>query len=141
MIQSTSGWEKYWLWQQLPWAILFYLIGGVSWVVWGICARVAISVTGHWLIGYFAHNQGKRNYHVKNAAIQGFNIPFSSLITMGENLHNNHHAYPSSAKFSLTNDEWDPGWWALKAMEKVGLVDNLKLPERLPPRSDLEKIV
>ena len=132
--------EKYWMWQQLPWAILFFIIGGFSWVVWGICARVAISVTGHWLIGYFAHNQGQRHYHVERAAIQGFNIPFTSLITMGENWHNNHHAFPSSAKLGIRPNEWEPGWWVLKAMENLGLVKDIRLPESLPERSDLTNL-
>jgi len=129
--------EKYWMWQQLPWAIVFYLIGGWPWIVWGICARVTISIAGHWLIGYFAHNKGQRHYHVESAAVQGYNIPYAAFITMGENWHNNHHAFPSSAKFGIANNEWDPGWWMLKLMEKVGLVSDLKTPSRLPERSDL----
>src|SRR4051812_9075325 len=32
--------ERTWMWQQLPWAILFFAVGGISWLVWGICARV-----------------------------------------------------------------------------------------------------
>ncbi|MGX5173992.1 acyl-CoA desaturase [Aliikangiella sp. IMCC44653] len=129
--------EKYWMWQQLPWAILFFILGGLPWVIWGICVRVCVSVIGHWLIGYFAHNKGQRHFHVKNAAIQGYNIPFTALITMGENWHNNHHAFPTSAKLGLKANEWDPGWWVLKAMEKLGLVSNLNLPETKPPQNDL----
>lgn len=132
--------EKYWMWQQLPWALLFFSVGGFSWVVWGICARIVVSVTGHWLIGYFAHNKGGRHYHVEGAAIQGYNIPFTALITMGENWHNNHHAFPSSAKLGIKDNEWDPGWWMLKVMEKLGLVSNIVLPGDIPQRSDLTKI-
>ena len=51
--------ERTWMAQQLPWAALFFAIGGMPWLVWGIAARVAASVTGHWLVGYFAHNQGR----------------------------------------------------------------------------------
>ncbi|MGX5201890.1 acyl-CoA desaturase [Aliikangiella sp. IMCC44632] len=129
--------EKYWMWQQLPWAILFFILGGLPWVIWGICVRVCVSVIGHWLIGYFAHNKGQRHFHVKNAAIQGYNIPFTALITMGENWHNNHHAFPTSAKLGVKANEWDPGWWVLKAMEKLRLVSNLNLPETKPPQNDL----
>lgn len=39
--------ERTWMLQQVPWAFVFYALGGWSWVVWGICARVAVSVTGH----------------------------------------------------------------------------------------------
>lgn len=129
--------EKYWMWQQLPWAIMFFSLGGFAWVVWGICARIAVSVTGHWFIGYFAHNRGHQHYHVEAASIQGYNIPYLALITMGENWHNNHHAFPSSAKLGIMRGEWDPGWWMLVAMEKIGLVSNLKRPSTTAPRSDL----
>ncbi|MGA7328527.1 MAG: hypothetical protein WBX25_29570 [Rhodomicrobium sp.] len=41
--------EQTWRAQLLPWALLFLSLGGISWLVWGIAARVAASVTGHWL--------------------------------------------------------------------------------------------
>ncbi|MCA9037417.1 MAG: hypothetical protein KDA91_19910, partial [Planctomycetaceae bacterium] len=43
--------DRYWIAAQLPVAALLYLIGGWSWVVWGICVRVTISSVGHWLVG------------------------------------------------------------------------------------------
>ena len=129
--------EKYWMFQQLPWAIIFFILGGLPWVVWGICGRVVVSILGHWLVGFFAHNKGSQHYHIKGAAIQGYNISGLSLLTMGECWHNNHHAFPSSAKFGLYETEWDPGWWILKGMKKLGLVDDLKVPSTLPKRSDL----
>jgi stearoyl-CoA desaturase (delta-9 desaturase) len=52
--------EQTWMWQQAPWVILFFLMGGVSWVVWGVCVRVAVCVTGHWLVGHFAHREGEQ---------------------------------------------------------------------------------
>jgi fatty-acid desaturase len=50
--------ERTWMWQQLPWAMLFFVIGGWGWLVWGICVRVSVCVTGHWLIGHFSHRKG-----------------------------------------------------------------------------------
>lgn len=82
--------EKTWMFQQIPWAIALFYVGnacggrGVSWLIWGISARIAVSITGHWLIGHFAHNAGDRDWHVDNAAVQGHNIPFMGLLTMGE---------------------------------------------------------
>ncbi|MEP1742942.1 MAG: acyl-CoA desaturase [Kangiellaceae bacterium] len=129
--------ENYWMWQQLPWAILLFAIGGMPWVIWGICMRVAASVTGHWLIGYFAHNEGERRWHVQGAAVQGFNIRFSSLITMGESWHNNHHAYPGSALLGIEKGQADPGWWVLMLFKKWGLAWDFKLPDDLPARREL----
>ena len=56
---------------------------------------------------------------------------------MGESYHNNHHAFPGSAKFSMKKGEFDPGWVVLKFLEKVGLVRNLKKPEDIPERPEL----
>jgi stearoyl-CoA desaturase (delta-9 desaturase) len=93
--------ERTWMAQQLPLAILFYLWGGWAFVIWGVCARVTAGVFGHWLIGYFAHNHGNAHFHVHGAAVQGKNISFISLLTMGECWHNNHHAFPGSARLGL----------------------------------------
>jgi fatty-acid desaturase len=55
-------------------------------------------------------------------------VRFTSLLTMGECWHNNHHAFPRSARLGLAPGEWDPGWWALQAMRRAGLVWGLRLP-------------
>jgi fatty-acid desaturase len=129
--------ERTWMAQQLPWAILFYAWGGWAFVFWGVCARVTAGVFGHWLIGYFAHNHGEMHRVVRGAAVQGRNIRWTSLLTMGECWHNNHHAFPGSARLGLNPREWDPGWWALLAMRRIGWVWGLRLPEHLPPREEL----
>ncbi|MCW7538450.1 acyl-CoA desaturase [Aquabacterium sp. A7-Y] len=132
--------ERTWMLQQLPWALLFYAWGGWAFVFWGVCARVTAGVTGHWLIGYFAHNHGQMHYEVQGAAVQGRNIRLTSLLTMGECWHNNHHAYPGSARLGLFAGEWDPGWWALKALERLGLASSFRLPEHLPERPELRAL-
>jgi fatty-acid desaturase len=132
--------ERTWMLQQLPWAVLFFLLGGVPWVVWGICVRVAVCVTGHWLIGYFAHNSGDRSWHVDGASVQGYNVKFCGLITMGECWHNNHHAFPGSALLGLEKGQVDPGWWVLRTLQSVGLVWNIRLPEHLPYRPELHAV-
>lgn len=129
--------EKTWMWQQLPISLLLFMIGGITWVIWGVCLRVTVSVMGHWLIGYFAHNSGQRDWHVSGASVQGYNVKFCGLITMGECWHNNHHAYPDSARLGIKTSQTDPGWWVLKLLEKMGLVWNLKTPKDLPARSEL----
>lgn len=129
--------EKTWMWQQLPWALLLFYFGGIAWVVWGISMRIFVSVTGHWLVGHFAHNKGHRDWHINDAAAQGYNIKFAGLLSMGESWHNNHHAYPGSAKLGIYKGQSDPGFWVLKMLERLGLVWNIKLPEDLPYRAEL----
>ena len=132
--------ERTWMLQQLPWAIAFYLLGGWGWVFWGIFTRVWISVVGHWAVGYLAHNQGDRTWHVDGAAVQGFNVPWAALATMGESWHNNHHAFPSSAKLGIEAGQWDPGWWVLLALRRFGLASNLETHETLASRAELVRV-
>jgi fatty-acid desaturase len=130
--------QRTWMAQQLPVAVLFYAWGGWAFICWGVCARVTAGVFGHWLIGYFAHNHGGLRYRVRGAAVQGRNIPLTSLLTMGECWHNNHHAFPGSARLGLQAGEWDPGWWMLCLLQRLGWVWSIRLPEHLPLRPELE---
>jgi fatty-acid desaturase len=132
--------ERTWMAQHVPWAVAFYLWGGWAFVFWGVCARVATGVFGHWLIGFFAHNHGGMHHVVDGAAVQGRNVRWTSLLTMGESWHNNHHAFPGSARLGLKRGEWDPGWWALSALIRVGLAWNPRLPEHLAPRAELRAL-
>jgi stearoyl-CoA desaturase (delta-9 desaturase) len=132
--------ERTWMAQQLPWAALFYAWGGWAFVFWGVCARVTAGVFGHWLIGYFAHNHGEMHRVVDGAAVQGRNVRLASLLTMGECWHNNHHAFPGSARLGLAKGEWDPGWWVLSALARLGLVWQIRLPEQLEFRPELRTV-
>lgn len=129
--------QRTWMAQQIPPAVVLYFCGGWGFVFWGVCARVASGVLGHWLIGYYAHNQGDKHFTVHDAAVQGRNIRFTSLLTMSESWHNNHHAFPGSARLGLFAGEWDPGWWLLMVLRKLGLVWRITLPSQLPVRSEL----
>jgi stearoyl-CoA desaturase (delta-9 desaturase) len=132
--------ERTWMWQQVPWAILFFALGGLSFVVWGICVRVTVCVTGHWLVGHFAHRQGTQAWVVDGASAQGYNVRFAGFITMGEGFHNNHHAFPNSAKLGLFPGQIDLGWWLIKCFEALGLATNIKTPDNLPPRPELRRL-
>ncbi len=123
--------------QQLPWALLFFVIGGWGWVAWGICARVVVSIFGHWLIGYFAHGDEATHWKVEGASVQGRNVQFCGMITFGECWHNNHHAFPGSARIGLMQNQPDPGWWTLQLLLQIGLAWNVRLPGDLPERDGL----
>ena len=132
--------EATWMWQQIPPALVLYAMGGWSFVVFGTCARVTAAVIGHWLIGHYAHNEGGRHFEISDAAVQGHNIRLTSILTMGECWHNNHHAYPGSARLGLFAGEWDPGWWTLLLLHRLGLAWNFRLPKDLPARAELQAI-
>ncbi len=129
--------ERTWMAQQIVVAVPLYLFGGLSFVVWGVCCRVSVSLIGHWLVGYHAHQPGEQFFHVKDACVQGYNLPKLGLVTFGEAFHENHHAFPNSARLGLFEGQADPGWWLIKALERLGLAWDVKTPDILEPRPGL----
>jgi fatty-acid desaturase len=132
--------ERTWMLQQIPVVLLMWTLGGSEWVIWGFALRVTVSLTGHWLIGHYAHRRGHQGWRVHGAAVQGFNIPLAALITFGESWHANHHAFPGSAKLGLEPGQVDPGWIVLTGLERIGLVRDLALPEDLAKRDSLRRL-
>ena len=126
-----------WRWQQLPLAALLFWLGGWPFVLWGICARVFVSTAGHWTVTYFCHNPGPGRWFVKDAGIQASNLHGLGLLTYGECWHNNHHAFPESARIGLEPGQVDPGCWVIQGLEKVGLARDVRLPRDQPKRGDL----
>ncbi|MBS2029951.1 MAG: acyl-CoA desaturase [Deltaproteobacteria bacterium] len=114
-----------WRWQQLPWALAFYALGGVSWLVWGAFVRVAVSTTGHWLVGHVAHRAGEQRFVNAGAAVQGFNSKLFGALSMGEGWHNNHHTHPRSAQMGIEPGQLDLGWLFVRALEKLGLATDV----------------
>lgn len=131
--------ESTWPLHQLVLGTVFYALGGFDWVVWGVFVRVAVSVTSHWVVTYFAHNPGPGHWIVPGAAVQASNLPGLAFLTHGECWHNNHHAFPESARMGIGPGELDPGWQVLRVLEKMGLAHNLGIPRSENMREDLEE--
>lgn len=123
--------EASWMAQQLPIAALLFALGGWGWVVWGVCLRVTVSVTGHWFIGHLAHTRGPQTWLVRHAGVQAHDVPWAAIPTMGEAWHNNHHAYPGSARIGLHPGQSDWGYAFIRLLERSGLAWNVVLPEDL----------
>ncbi|MGV3482411.1 MAG: acyl-CoA desaturase [Sphingobium sp.] len=129
--------ERTWMAQQLPIAALLFLIGGWGWVVWGVCARISASVTGHWFIGHLAHRRGPQSWLVDGAGVQAHDVPWAAVPTMGEAWHNNHHAFPGSARIGLYPGQSDWGFVFIRLLARTGLAWNVRTPETLPLRATL----
>ena len=126
--------ERTWMWQQLPIAAVLYLMGGWGFVVWGVCARITASVVGHWWVGHLAHTHGPQTWLVKDAGVQAHDVPWAAVLTMGEGWHNNHHAYPGSARIGLYPGQSDWGWRFIQMLERVGLAWDVRTPETMGAR-------
>lgn len=113
--------DRTWMWQQLPVAVLLFAALGWGGVVWAVCGRVLVSSLGHWLVNHVCHTRGTRRYAIEGSGEEGRNNLLFGALSMGEGWHNNHHAWPDSARFGMAWYEVDPGWLALRAMAAVGL--------------------
>ncbi|MFA4951681.1 acyl-CoA desaturase [Brevundimonas sp.] len=131
--------EATWRWQQVPLAVFLFLIGGWPWVVWGVAVRVIVSTAGHWTITYFCHNPGAGRWTVKGAYVQASDLPGLGLLTYGECWHNDHHAFPESARIGLEPGQIDPGWVVIRGLERAGLVWNVGRPRDPGLREDLQE--
>jgi len=111
----------------------FALFGFAGVAVWAIqmlwipfWAAGVVNGLGHWW--------GYRNFVTDDTAT---NLTPWGVWIGGEELHNNHHAFPSSAKFALRKWELDIGWVAIKACEKVGLAKVLRVAPSLNVRPNI----
>ncbi|MEO1574321.1 MAG: acyl-CoA desaturase [Pseudomonadota bacterium] len=86
----------------------------------------------------FTHNPGPGRWRVPGAGVQASDLPGMGLLTLGECWHNNHHAFPESARIGLEPGEVDPGWWVVRALERLGLVWDVGQPRRAKQREDIE---
>ena len=100
-------------------------IAGLS--VWAV-QMVWIPFTAAGIINGIGHYWGYRNFEAPDAST---NISPWGILIGGEELHNNHHTYPTSAKFSVKPYEFDMGWVYIRALEKVGLAKVKKTAPKL----------
>jgi len=93
------------------------LFGALGLTVWGI-QMAWIPITAAGVINGLGHWWGYRNFEAPDAST---NISPWGIIIGGEELHNNHHTYPTSAKLSVKPYEFDIGWLYIRTLETLGL--------------------
>jgi sn-1 stearoyl-lipid 9-desaturase len=116
---------------QLALAVALFLLGGWAWVVWGVFVRLVISYHSTWLVNSAAHMLGYRTYRTTDKST---NCWWVALLSFGEGWHNNHHAFPFSARHGLSWFEIDMTWWHVKALAFLRLADRVRLPSEVMRR-------
>ncbi|MEZ5063504.1 MAG: fatty acid desaturase [bacterium] len=117
------AWLDRWFWvPQFVLGGILYLLGGWSWVIWGVAVRTVFTYHTTWLVNSASHTWGYKNFQTKD---DSKNLWWVALISWGEGWHNNHHAHQRSARHGLRWYELDPTWWTLVLLEKIGVVRRL----------------
>jgi stearoyl-CoA desaturase (delta-9 desaturase) len=104
--------------------MLFGALGATIWAV----QMLWIPITAAGIINGIGHYWGYRSYACADAST---NIVPWGIIIGGEELHNNHHAYATSAKLSSRWYEFDIGWMYIQILAKLGLADVRKVAPKL----------
>jgi len=119
VVPGLIGWAWYGGWDGY-WAGLF--AGGP------LRALVQLNLT--WSVNSVTHLVGRQPFATSDDSRNSTLVNVTTII--GEGLHNNHHAFPWSARFALLPGEVDTGYWVLRVFERLGWVSNVRIPsERL----------
>ena len=99
--------------------------GALGGALWGGLIRIMVEHHATWSVNSICHIWGSQPYEShdesRNNAIVG-------VIALGEGWHNNHHAFPTSARHGLHWWQFDSSWVIIRTMKMLGLASSLKLP-------------
>jgi len=131
---TPNDWVENHVYSRFPWQGLglmlivnLILFGAVGLTVWAV-QMIWIPVTAAGIINGVGHYWGYRNFEAHDAST---NISPWGIIIGGEELHNNHHTYPTSAKLSVKPYEFDIGWLYIRLLSALGLAKVKKTPPKL----------
>jgi stearoyl-CoA desaturase (delta-9 desaturase) len=132
--QTPDDWLERQLYSRFSWQgvglmliIDILLFGAIGATVWAV-QMAWIPITAAGIINGFGHYWGYRNFEASDAST---NLSPWGIVIGGEELHNNHHTYPTSAKLSVKPYEFDIGWLYIRMLETVGWATVRKTPPLL----------
>jgi stearoyl-CoA desaturase (delta-9 desaturase) len=131
---TPNDWIENHVYSRFPWQglglmliINLALFGALGLTVWAV-QMLWIPVTAAGIINGVGHFWGYRNFEAPDAST---NISPWGILIGGEELHNNHHTYPTSAKLSVKPYEFDIGWLYIRLLSMLGLAKVKKTPPKL----------
>lgn len=118
------AWISRWHW--IPITALggvVFAIGGWRFLLWVIFFRTVLGLHSTWLVNSATHMWGRRRFPTHD---NSRNSLWVALLTFGEGWHNNHHAFPQSARHGLAWYEFDPNWYGILILRLLGLARDMK---------------
>jgi fatty-acid desaturase len=114
-------------WLQVALGLVLFAAGGWSFVIWGVFARLVLCYHITWMINSVAHAVGYRSFKTGDLST---NCWWLALLSWGEGWHNNHHAFPFSARHGLRWFEFDATWLLVRLLRVAHLAREIKVPTR-----------
>ncbi len=115
----------------LGFALTGSLVGGLTGLLWGGAVRMLFLHHATFSINSLCHFFGRRGFSTDD---ESRNLLWLALPTLGEAWHNNHHAFPTSARHGLRWYQLDPSGWLIAGLERLGLVSDVI---RITPEREL----
>ena len=119
------GLEKYHYALPVLTGVLLFVLGGLSMFLWAFCFRLIFTYHTTWFVNSAAHLWGYRPFKKELAT----NNWWVALFSWGEGWHNNHHAFPTSARHGLRLWEFDIAFMLIRMLEKLGLAKRVRVPK------------
>ena len=102
---------------------LLLAVGGWPMLFCGIFLRVTFGLHATWLVNSATHLWGRKRFKTSDDSRNSWWV---ALLSFGEGWHNNHHAYPTSARHGLRWYEVDLNWLGIRALQLLGLARGIK---------------
>jgi fatty-acid desaturase len=115
---------------------IFFAVGGWPMVVWGIFARTVVCWHSTWFVNSLSHIYGSRPHSTNDDSTNNW---FVAILTFGEGWHNNHHAFPTSARHGLKWHQFDMNWITIRIFERLGWADQIRIPDTLRLATELKQ--
>jgi stearoyl-CoA desaturase (delta-9 desaturase) len=94
------------------------IVGGLTGLLWGGAVRLFLVHHATFSINSLCHFFGRQRFATGD---ESRNLLWLAIPTLGEAWHNNHHAFPTSARHGLRWWQLDPSAWLIAGMERSGL--------------------
>jgi stearoyl-CoA desaturase (delta-9 desaturase) len=122
--------DRYYVWLNrfyylplLMLGLMLLVFGGWSVMLWGVFLRTTLSLHATWFVNSATHMWGRKRFETGEDSRNSWWV---ALLTFGEGWHNNHHAYPTSARHGLRWYEIDFNWLGIWVLQLLGLAKAIK---------------
>ena len=122
---------KYHLTPMIIVGLALFAIGGLPFLLWGTFLRTVAGLHTTWLVNSVSHIWGSRRFETRDASTNNWWV---ALLSFGDGWHNNHHAYPVSARHGLRWYEIDVNWYTICVFKLLGLASRIHAAQ-LPART------
>lgn len=112
--------------------LALFVFGGLPFLLWGIFFRTVAGQHATWLVNSATHIWGSRRFETHDLSTNNWLV---ALLSFGEGWHNNHHAFPTSARHGLKWYEFDMNWYGIWCLQKLGLAHQVHCPQYPPAQT------